>query len=289
MLPALLLLTACAGPGIGLEAAADLPTPTPAPESFRGTITVAGSRILTPLISRAAAEFHKLSPDAFVLVITSTSALGLAALQDNGTDIALSDAKAEDLPGIEAGSLSEYPIGAVPYAVIAHPATDVRNLSHTQLRRIYTGDITNWNQVGGTDLPVVPLHASKGSGLRDLFTNTFVQIDRHDQKTVPIDVPSSLNLPGDVARRAGAISYVPLASVGPDVRVLDIDGVTPSTATIADGRYPFWSYARLYTLHPADGLKQAFINYLRSPNVQSGIVAEMGLVPLSMLKGRTAP
>jgi phosphate transport system substrate-binding protein len=288
LVPALLLPLAAACDSAAPGDAEIPPTPTAAPATYQGTIICAGSSALAPLVRHAAAEFSQLAPEAFVLVITSTSQLGLATLQDDGADIAMSDVRAPDLLGADASTLWEYPVAAVPYAVVVNPDTHVTNLTRAQLRRIYNGEVHNWQEVGGANLPIAAFHASKGSGLRYLFRKTILAAGSENDTDLPINA-SSTNLVGDVSARPGAIGYAALADVVPEVQVVTIDGVAPSNQTIADGTYGFWSYAWLYTKGRAGGLASAFINFVQSPNVQKDVIAPLGFTPMAWMKDRLAP
>lgn len=266
------------------NAVTEAPTLTPAPDTYQGTITSVGSSVLAPLINRAAVEFHTLAPDAFVLPITSTSLLGLAVLQDDGADIAMSDVSAVDLLGAEADRLSEYRIAVVPYAVIANPNAGVHDLSQEQLRKIYSGEVRNWKDVGGFNVPITPFHASKGQGLRHLFTRRL--LNNADSSIV---ATTSSNLVRDVRRNRGGIGYTPLNAVTPGAEVIALDGVLPSQASIVARRYPFWSYASMYTNGTAGGLAHVFISYLLSPNIQKDTIPALGFIPIGLMEEQRTP
>lgn len=262
------------------------PTATAAPPAYQGTIVCAGSGVLAPLIGRAAAQFRQLEPNAFVFVITSTSQLGLATLQDDGADLGLSEVAATDLQGVDAGQLVENRIAGVPYAVIVHPSTGISNLTPAQLAQIYTGQVTNWREVGGADQEITTFQPAKGLGMRYLFFKNYLAPAGADDS--PVATITS-NAVADVGRRPGAIGYAPLAMVTDAVRVVAVDGVLPGTASVTAGRYPFWSYARLYTKGPPGGLARVFLNYLLSPNVQKDLVGGLGYTPLALLKDQPQP
>jgi phosphate transport system substrate-binding protein len=263
----------------------DPPTPTPAPPAYQGTIVCVGSNVLTPLIQRIANEFSALEPNAFVFVITSTSQLGLTALQDDGADIALSDVRAEELPGVEPQAQVETRIAAIPYGVVVNPDTKITNLTHDQLAAIYSGQLRNWNAVGGANLSITPLQASKGTGLRYLFAKTFIVAP----SVVEIPAATSNDPVGDVVRTPGAIAYAPLSMVTNAVQVVAIDGTLPSKQNVGRNHYPFWSYARMYTKGDPGGLARVFISYVLSPNVQKNIVAAMGYTPISQMADQPQP
>ena len=283
------LAVGCDSAGAVVGEVADPPTPTLAPDNYQGTIAAAGSPVLAPLVQRAAFAFNTLAPDAFVMVITSTNQLGLANLQDDGPDFALSDVSARELLGSDAESLSETIIAAVPYAVIVNAGVGVTAIRRDQVRGLYAGSITRWSQIGGADVPVMPLQSSKGTGLRYLFHRVFMQQPGELDHTQDINYLASSNPVLDVSRNPSALAYAPLVGLTPGVRALTIDGVTPSVDAVAAGRYPFWTYARIYTKHPPGGLPHVFINYLLSAAVQNGIVRDMGFVPLALMKDRPQP
>ena len=191
--------------------------------------------MLAPVVQRAAFAFNTLAPDAFVMVITSTNQLGLANLQDDGPDFALSDVSARELLGSDAESLSETVIAAVPYAVIVNAGVGVTAVRRDQVRGLYAGSITRWSQIGGTDVPVMPLQSSKGTGLRYLFHRVFMQQPGELDHTPDINYLASSNPVLDVSRNRGALAYAPLIGLTSGVRALTIDGVIPSVDAVAAG------------------------------------------------------
>ncbi|HMA33020.1 MAG TPA: substrate-binding domain-containing protein [Chloroflexia bacterium] len=289
LLLALGALAACDSSHQMVGAVTAPPTPTVAPDTFQGTIVCAGSAALAPLVRRAAAEFNRLAPNAFVLVITSTSQLGLSTLADDGADIALADVSAADVLVPEAENFSEYHVGAVPYAVIVNQAAGVTNLTRHDLRRIYTGQAQNWREVGGAAHSITPFQASRGSGLQYLFEKSFALADRTGEDQALANSTTSSNVLRDVAGTPGAIGYTPSGFVPASVQVVAIDGVLPTVDTVAGGTYPFWSYARLYTKYPAGGLAHAFISYMQGATLQGKIVEQLGIVPLAQMKDRRQP
>jgi phosphate transport system substrate-binding protein len=151
--------------------------------------------------------------------------------------------------------------------------TQVTNLTMAQLQGIYTGHITNWSQVGGSNEPVVILSQPAGSTLRAIF-ETYVL---HGTSQTASGVTSG----SGVQSVSGAITYVPLTeapSSGSQAQTISIDGVSPTTWDVESGVYPFWSVERLYTNHPAQGVALSFISFCLS-SLSVSDFASSGAVP----------
>jgi phosphate transport system substrate-binding protein len=257
-------------------------TMAPQPPSYSGTITCVGSSVLTPVLAAAGLRFRQAYPLAHILVITTTSQSGLSAVQDGGADLGLSDVTARAFSGIDADVLHDYPVAGVVYALIAHPAVGVTGLTHGQVQSIYTGAITNWRQLGGADQDVVVVSRPKGAGARSVFRQSILQ-DLLEDDTIATPQDTNQDVAALVAARPGAIGYVSLSAVRPDVQVLALDSVLPTAPNARLGRYSFWGSAHVYTKGPAGGLAQAFIDYLLTPDIQIELFKVQGFIPAADL------
>jgi phosphate transport system substrate-binding protein len=263
-------------------------TPTAAPHAYSGTITCVGSSVLAPLVVEAGERFRQAYPYAYIVVITATSQSALSAVQDGGADLGLSDVSVAAFRGIDGSHLYDYPVAASVYAVIAHPDVGVTGLTNRQVQDLYTGDVGNWNGVGGANVPVEVISRPKGAGPRALFREIVLGGETENDN---VATPQETNQDVVTAVRdtPGAIGYVSLSAVEPGVRVLALDGVMPDVASARLGRYPFWGIEHIYTKGPAGGLAAAFIDYLQSSAIQTEIFKARGFIPRAEIPEQVSP
>ena len=157
---------------------------------------------------------------------------GIQAVQEGRCDIGLSSRalKSEE----EASGLTGMVLAYDGIAIIVHPDNPVEDLDLETIAKIYTGEITNWKDVGGNDAEIVLIGREAGSGTRDGFesiTGTKDACKYRQELTSTGDVITT------VAQNPDAIGYASLASVKDSVKALKVGGVTPSEQTVKDGSY----------------------------------------------------
>ena len=248
-----------------------------------GTIVVSGSTTILPIAETAAEEFKELHPEDRVLVSGMGSSAGIEAVGKSGTaDIGTTS---RELKGDEEDlGLVKIPIAHDGIAIIVHPSNPINNLSVEQVRDIFAGQITNWAQLGGPDLPITLINRDESSGTRDAFG-----------KAIMGDAPFEINavvLPGTgqvrevVTRAPGAIGYISVGFVAPrfiktQVKALSIDNVAPEDEYVASGVYPISRTLYFLTKGMPEGEVKAYIDYVLSTTVQYGAVKDAGFLPVS--------
>ena len=253
----------------------------PKPQGFSGSITLVGSTALMPLADAAAKQFMAKNPNARILVQGGGSGTGLTQVSSGAAHIGMSDIFAEEKSGIDASKLKDHKVCVVGFAAVVNPDTGVTNLTKKQLIDIFTGKITNWNQVGGADKKIVLINRTKGSGTRAAFTKYALDGNEAIESTTE---ESSGSVAKMVAETPGAISYLALSYLNDSIRALKIDGIEPTKENISTGKYPVWSYEHMYTLGEPQGLTKAFLDYMMTDEVQRGPVVEGGYIPIVDMK-----
>jgi phosphate transport system substrate-binding protein len=239
-----------------------------------GRLTFAGSTTVQPLANQLGDIFIKDHPQVTLEIAAGGSTVGIQAIHDGAVDIGMASRalKPEEAEGIE-----QYQIAVDVIAIIVNPVNPVQNLTQDQLRAIYLGEITNWNQVGGENLEIVPVIREESSGTRGAFDELML-----DKKT-----PSAPHLTvgvtaGDVAaiitRDEAAIGYVGFGNIE-DVKILAIEGVEPSVETARDGSYRITRPLLLLTGPLSQTIAYNFIDFVLSEVGQS-LVEEFGWIPL---------
>ena len=242
-----------------------------------GTVATDGSTSMEKVIGALSESFMANNADTTVTYNPTGSGSGITAVQEGTCDIGLSSRALKDEE--KAAGLKETVLAYDGIAIIVHPDNPVSDLSVEQLAKLYTGEITNWKDVGGNDAEVVLIGREAASGTRDGFesiTGTKDKCQYRQELTSTGDVITA------VSQNPDAIGYASLASVKDSVKALNVDGVTPSEATVKDGSY---KVQRPFVLVTMEGKElspaaQAFFDYAISSDAAS-IIAKAGAVAVA--------
>ena len=242
-----------------------------------GTVATDGSTSMEAVIGSLGEQFMNDNPDITFTYNPTGSGTGITAVSEGRCDIGLSsrDLKDEEKEaGLEATELALDGI-----AVIVNSENDVSDLSLEDIKAIYTGEITNWSELGGADGEIVLIGREAGSGTRDGFesiTETEEQCAYRQELTSTGDVITT------VSNNPNAIGYASLAAVDDTVKPVSVDGVAPSEDTISDGTYKIQRPFMLVT--KTDGelseAAQKFFDYATSAEA-ADIISEAGAVPVA--------
>ncbi|MFD1440229.1 phosphate ABC transporter substrate-binding protein PstS family protein [Lacticaseibacillus hegangensis] len=250
-------------------------------QSSGEAITAVGSSALQPLVEAAAEQYQTDHVGVFINVQGGGTGTGLSQIQQGAVEIGNSDLFAEEKAGINAKKLVDHRVAVVGITPIANKAVGVKNLTVVQLRRLFTGEITNWKQVGGKDLPVVVVNRAQGSGTRATFERWVLG----DRQPMPAQEQDSTGMVRSiVASTPGAVSYVAFSYVDSSVRALALSGVKPTDQNVTTNDWPIWSYEHMYTKGQPHGLTKQFLAYIQSAKTQQRLVSKMGYIPITAMK-----
>lgn len=253
-----------------------------------------GSDTLVNLALAWAEAYQQVRPDVSIAVTGGGSGTGIASLINGTVDIANAsrEMKDEEIAAARANGIDpvEIPVAIDALAVIVHPDNPVDRLTIDQLADIYTGRITNWQDVGGNDAPIVLLSRETNSGTHVYFLEQVVRKGESDNEDIfapqTLLMPSSVGITSELSRNPNAIGYDGLGYITENEKMLAIarddssDYVLPSVETGADGSYPLARYLYMYTAGEPTGDILDYINWIKGPEGQA-IVARLGFVPLS--------
>lgn len=269
---ALSLLTAC---GSKNDNSADTNTDGSNTETtLSGTVSTDGSTSMEKVINSLGESFMAMNKDVKFTYNPTGSGSGIQAVSEGRCDIGLSSRALKD--DEKASSLVETVVALDGIAIVVNPENPVSNLDIDTIAKIYTGEITNWKDVGGNDAEIVLIGREAGSGTRDGFESI---TDTKDACQYRQELTSTGDVINTVSQNPDAIGYASLSAVGDSVKALTVGGVEATEATVKDGSYVV---QRPFVLVTKEGTKlspaaQAFFDYALSADAAS-IIAAAGAV-----------
>ena len=282
LLSAALCVSLFAGCSGGSSSTPAPETTTPATESqtaeetkLSGTVVTNGSTSMESVIGSLIEAFKEVQPDVQVQYTGSGSGAGITSAQDGTADIGLAS---RDLKDDETG-VKQITVAKDGIAIIVNPENPVADLSIEQIAQIFTGEITNWSDLGGNDGQIVPIGREAGSGTRDGFESI---TGTEDACVYQNELTSTGEVIANVASNPNAIGYASLSAVDDTVKALTVGGVAPSEETVLDGTY---AIQRNFNFILSDSTElsdaaQAFVDWATSTEA-SDLIAGAGAVPVA--------
>jgi phosphate transport system substrate-binding protein len=228
------------------------------------SISAAGSTALQPLVQAAAESYQAQHSDVKISVTGGGSRTGIALVASKSVDIGDSDILAT---GQDA--LVDHKVAVVGFAVIANPDAGVTNLTKSQIQGIFSGQTSNWKDVGGKDLAITVINRPSSSGTRAVFVKTLMASAVLNQSTSTEDATGTVVQ--KIKQTSGSISYASFSGTHerdgktkPGILELSIDGAMPNDDDVTAGKYPFWSYEHMYTNGPPTTEESRFLAFLQS-------------------------
>lgn len=249
--------------------------------AYAERLVVEGSTTVLPIAQKAAEVFMQKNRGADISVRGGGSGVGIASLIDGSCDIANSSRAIRESELEKAAARGKdivaHVIAMDGIAVIVHPSNRIKGLTKKQIKDIYTGKISNWMQLGGDNQKIVVVSRDTASGTFEAFGE--LALDKQKVRPDALMQASNQAVASVVARTPGAIGYVGLGFLGPNVKAVEVDGVMPSQETVLTGKYPISRPLFMYTNGKPKGLAKEFIDFVRSPEGQK-LVEEDGFVVL---------
>lgn len=229
-----------------------------------GKLTLTGSSTVAPLALEMAKRFEKQNPGVRIDVQSGGSSRGIADARSGAAQIGLVSRalKAEER------DLVAHTVALDGISLILHRSNPVASLSDAQIKAIYTGQVRNWREVGGPDLPITVVNKAEGRSTLELFLHYFALSNSQIKPQVVIgDNAQGIKT---VAGNVGAIGYVSIGAAdyearqGTAIKLLPMGGVAASVAQVRAGKFPLARPLNLVTRGEPKGLALAFIRFAKS-------------------------
>ena len=284
-------ITAIAGLGLvgcgGSGSTSGADATSEAAAELEGSVTCSGATSFQPLVEAAANDFMDANANVNITISGGGSGQGLSDVKDGKAQIGRSDVFAEEkLEAADVAKLVDNKVAVVGMGPIVNSDVDVDGLTTEQLRGIFTGEITDWSEVGGTAGAIQVINRKAGSGTRATFEGAVLAGATVPDSFKPVaEEDSSGTVVEKIQQTAGAISYLAFSYFDDTkFKALKVDGVEPTSENVESGDFRIWSYEHMYVASDADEATLAFIDYMLSDDVQGSLVTEQGFIPLTGMK-----
>ena len=283
---AAMALTACGGAAsstVASSAAESVSSSaeTAAAGTLSGNVATGGSTSMKNVIAALTEGFAEVEPGVTVSYDPTGSGAGITGATDKTLDIGLSSRALKD---DEKNDVDGTIVALDGIAIVVNKDSKVADLTVEQLKKMFTGEITNWKEVGGDDATIVVLNRKAGSGTRATFEAAVF-----GDETVDFKGDAELDKSGDVqtqmASTDNAISYLDFSHFDDSkFNAVKVEGVEPKSANVTDDSFKIWATEHMYCAKDADDATKAFLEFMLSDDVQGKLVEEQGFIPVSAMR-----
>ena len=254
-------------------------------KSVSGEVTYDGASSFQALVEAAAEKFMDKNPDVSISGSGNGSGKGLTAVASGTVTIGNSDVFAETkLDASQTKDLVDHEVAVVGMGPVVSKNVKVDDLSLEQLKGIFSGQITNWKEVGGDDAKIVVLNRKAGSGTRATFEAAVFGDEANDFKG-DAELDKSGDVQTQIASTDNAISYLDFSHFDDSkFNAIKVEGVEPKSKNVTDDSFKIWATEHMYCKKDADEATKAFLDYMLSKAVQGKLVEQQGFIPVSDMK-----
>ena len=225
-------------------------------------IDIVGSTSVQPVAEKLVETYKTSHPDAQINVQGGGSSVGIKSAQQGTADIGTSS---KELKDDEKQGLSETNLGQDGIVIAVNTQNQVKDLTKDQLKDIYSGKVTNWKDVGGSDGEINVITREDGSGTLDAFESIVMGKDTKIKDNAIVQ-SSTEAVKQSVKQDQNAIGFVSYAHMSDDVSAVSVGGVSPSDSTIADGTYELQRPFLFLVKGEPTGEVKKFIDWVNGPD-----------------------
>jgi phosphate transport system substrate-binding protein len=244
---------------------------------MKGTIDIAGGTAHIPVMNEAAKNIMRFNPDIRITVAGGGTGVGVQKVGEGLVNIGNTGRALSDAERARYGLVS-FAFAVDGVAVAVNPANSVANLTADQIRRIFSGEIVNWKEVGGADASIHLYGRDEASGTREVFWKKL--LDKGGVTQSMNIVASNGAMKVAIAQDAQAIGYLGIGHLGDSVQAVVLDGVEPTQENASSGAYKVVRKLYMNTRGQPSDLEQAFIDYILGPDGED-IIRKSGYIPIS--------
>lgn len=244
-------------------------------DQFEGGIDIAGGTAHIPVMNEAAKRIMMQNPRIRISVAGGGTGIGVQKAGEGLVDIG-NTGRALSQEEIDKFGLVSFPFAIDGVAPIVHPQNQVTALSSDQIRAIFFGQITNWNELGGNDAKINVYGREEASGTHEVFWGRLLNKGEIVQTANIVQSNGAMKVA--VAKDANAIGYMSIGHIDESINPMAVDGVIPSQETAVDGSYPVIRKLYMNTKGEPSPLVNAFIQYIYSDD-GAEIISGSGYIP----------
>lgn len=276
---ALLAASLIAGCGGSKESAKETAKPAPS-QGIEGKVSASGSTALLPFLKAAQEDFQKKNAKVTVNISGGGSFTGQNQVASGAVDIGNSDVGLQN--SLQDKGLVEHKLVGIPFVFITNSSVTVDSLTEQQYIDILSGKITNWKEVGGKDEKISIISRSKSSGSRATIEQVVLKGKSITDNVVIQDSNGAVR--AAVSSTPGAIGYVDAAYVDKSIKALKYNGVEYSVGNVTAGKYPVYTFGRMFTKGQPAGAVKAFIDFATGKEFQEAYAEKNGFIPVTKMK-----
>lgn len=237
--------------------------------SLSGTIQIAGSTSVQPLSEELAMEFMARNPKVKISVAGGGSGAGIKSVQNGTADIGASSRELKP----QEKTVKEFVIARDGIAVIVHPDNPIEDIRLDDLKKVFTGEITNWKEIGGKNAPIAIVIREEGSGTRSAFQELTIGEDAKFSDNAIIQ-NSTGAVRTAVAQNPDAIGFISIGAISDDIKTIAIDGVEPAKENVLNNSYKISRPFIYMTKDEPEGIVKSFIDFVLSHEGQQIVQKE---------------
>ena len=250
----------------------------PVVETLSGELNVVGSTTVQPLAELLAEGFESMNPDLVIYVQGGGSSVGVTSAAEGTADIGMASREIKESELQEHPDLAIHTIARDGIAIVTEPTATVAELSMEQVRGIFAGEITNWSEVGGSDMVITVVAREEGSGTRAAFEE-LVMGDALITGSAILQ-PSNGAVRTTVTVTPGSIAFLSFGYLDDSTLPIAVDGTLPTEENAANGSYTVVRPLNMLTLGQPRGAVAAWLEFIMSADGQAIVSAE-GYLPVN--------
>ena len=245
-------------------------------KDLSGTLNIAGGTAHIKCETEAIKRIMRAYPDVNITIAGGGSGVGIKQVCEGLVDIG-NTGRAPTPEEISRCNLKVYKFAVDGIGVVVNPKRNTDNISKENLKKVFAGDITNWKTFGGSQGSINVYTRDAESGTRKVFWSKGLEKIKITDKAN--FVPSNAAMKTAIANDPQGMGYISLGVADSSVKLLAIDGVSPSTENVKSGRYEIARGLYMNTRGEPSPLAKAFISYMLSPEGQA-LVKKHGFLPV---------